>query len=260
MNIALPTFVIILGLLPGILFFHSYFSGRFTRQVAGLAGISEVALYVIFAVPLDAASLWAASRVGLTFDFGLTARLLLGLPTDITATRLAERISSAWAVQSVSYLATLLLAVLTGGFLRKLVWAARLDVLVPLLQMKHEWYYMLLGRLRSLPWSSVVPYTDVLVQHANETQLYQGILSGFELARDGSISRLMLTDAYRGRERGPAFNWKQIPGDKFVVIGSCIRSLNMRYAVLEEKVEPTRIARVKRRVRTYWRRFWVEEP
>lgn len=259
MNIALPAIVIILGLLPGILFFHGYFSGRFPKQVAAISGVSELALYVVFAVPVDAIALACTSGLGIEVDYRLLGRLLLGENSKDAGTTLGATIGATRTITAVSYSLVLLGSFLLGNILRKLVWTFRLDLRVAFLRMKHEWFYILQGRLPPLS-RSIVPYADVLVEHPDGTQLYQGIVSSFEVNRDGGINQLILREAYRGKGRGQEFSWKPIPGDRFIVMGAAIRSLNMRYIAIEQPAAAAKSDRYKRWARRLLRTFFFEEP
>src|SRR5262245_33192983 len=57
MNLAVPSLLILLGLIPGIAFLNLYYSGKFPRALAALTPLSERVLYVLFALPIDALSL-----------------------------------------------------------------------------------------------------------------------------------------------------------------------------------------------------------
>jgi len=263
LNLALPALAIILGLLPGIVFFHGYFSGRFPKQLAAISGVSELGLYVMLAVPLDALGIAVTSLFNITLDYGLAARLILGQVT--VATDLATRVHNSWALTTLTYSAVLLGSFLAGNVLRKIVWTFRVDVKVSLLRMKHEWYYVLQGRLPALP-REVVPFTDVLMEHAGSLQRYQGIVSSFEVNREGGISQLILREAHKGQGLGVRSRWKRIPGDRFIIMGSAIRSINMRYIVIQP-VQPTDGPAARQPVlgtvragRDLLRRFLLEEP
>jgi hypothetical protein len=269
-NIALPALVIILGLLPGIVFFHGYFSGRFPKQIAAVSGVSELALYIIFAVPLGAFWLAVTSRLGFQPDYSLLGRLILGQDsTGTVGADLTSDLRGTWALTATVYTLVLIASFLAGNVLRKLVWTLRIDIRVPFLRMKHEWYYTLQGRLPALP-RQIVPFADVLIEHAHTTQLYQGIVSSFEVNREGGISQLMLRETYKDEGKDAPNRWKLIPGDRFIVMGPAIRSINMRYFVIEP-AEPeapkNRTARARARwqamkslIRHLSRSFMFEEP
>ena len=129
------------------------------------------------------------------------------------------------------YLLTVMGAVAAGSIARRLVWASRLDVHVPMLRLKSEWYYKILGRTSGVP-RSVLPEADILVDHPEDkSRLYAGVVSGFEVSKDGGIEQVYLQAASR---------WKReerktvpIPGDLLAIPGTIIQSINMRYRVVE---------------------------
>ena len=230
MNFALPAVTIILGLLPGIVFFKGYFSGRFTKRLASISGVSELALYIVFAVPLNWLGLVLVKRFGLDVDFTLAARLLLGINTEQTVTMVARGIGETWRVTGPAYFGVLFGSFVLGNLVRKTVWAVRLDARFPIFRMRHEWYYVLQGRLDTLP-RPVIPYADILIEGPGGTKLYQGIVSSFDVDQHGGISQVILREAYKGQDGPSPTQFTPIPGDRFVIMGAAIRSINMRYII-----------------------------
>jgi len=258
-NLALPAFLIILGLLPGIVFFHGYFSGRFSKQLAGVGGVTEVALYVSFALPLDVIGVIVFRRFGAEPEFALMARLVSSAEPAQTADHLAVLLKSHWVMTNASYLGLLGGSGVAGILVRRFVWAFRLDVVIPLLRMKQDWYYLLQGRLASLP-RTIFPYADILVEHPDGSELYQGLVLSFEVGGDGGIRQLVLRDAHRGKGRGQGFYWRPIPGNTFIVMGSCIRSINMRYIVVHPVGAESLRLRIWHWIRDFYRSFVFQEP
>jgi len=129
------------------------------------------------------------------------------------------------------YILTVMGAVLAGSLARRFVWASRLDVHVPMLRLRSEWYYKILGRTSGVP-RSILPDADVLVDHPEDkSRLYAGVVSGFEISKDGGIEQLYLQAASRWKREEK--NIVPIPGDLLAIPGTTIRSINMRYRVVE---------------------------
>ncbi|MBI2407512.1 MAG: hypothetical protein HYV19_04335 [Gemmatimonadetes bacterium] len=264
MNLALPAVIVILGLLPGIIFFHGYFASRFSKSIAGVGGLGEFALYVVFAMPLDAISVAIVSRFGVAPDFDLIARLMVTADAATLGGDLGRELQRHWLLIACTYSAVLIICYAIASLARRLVWASRFDVRIRLLRMRHEWYYVLLGRVEGMP-DGCLPYADVMVEQAGETKLYQGMVHEFEPNGSGELGRLHLGDAHRGEGRSGAFEWKRIPGQVLVIAGPCIRSINMRYLGIESS-EPASDAAVPwwqrgwRGIVKWTRRFLFEEP
>ena len=255
MNIALPALVILLGLLPGIVFFYTYYSGRFDKRQAGVSAAEELGLYIFFAVPLNALAFVISRWIGVDLNFALTARLLAGDLTDANVAELASVFSSNATLTAVTYFLILLGSAALGSFARRVVWASRLDTSVPYLRMKHDWFYVLHGRQRHLP-RSVVTYVDVLTKHPQEgSRLYNGVVLHFEVGTGGSLESITLIYPRRGKDRGENFHWKDIPSDRLTIRGSEIHSLNIGYVSIEPE-ENERTSRVRR----WWLSFWYEQP
>jgi hypothetical protein len=235
LNIALPTLLVIAAIIPGIAFLNSYYAGMFPRQLAGLSPLTELALYVLWALPIDAIALHVA-RVPLDrASFDLTASIfgVASAPPILDPAFEFVRSGGLW-VWSAYYVLVILLAVLAGSLLRRTVWALRLDTRLPILRLRAEWYYVLMGRSSGLPWS-IIPQADVLATHPDEgSRMYVGVVSGFEPAKDGGIEQLYLFAAqrYRRDKVTGTHELKEIPGDRLAIKGSAILSINMRYFVV----------------------------
>src|SRR2546422_8159369 len=139
MDIAFSTTLIVLGLLPGIVFWNSYFSGKFPRQVRAPTPIAELALYVFLAVPINAAALWIVSDAHRMLKLKTVLQLVTGeAAKNINA--VAASIQCTWRFTVVAYVLLIVACFLAGSILRRLVWAFRLDTRFRLLQMKHAWF------------------------------------------------------------------------------------------------------------------------
>jgi hypothetical protein len=159
LNLALPALVILLAILPGVVFERAYYAGRFSRRLAGLTGGSELALYVLLAVPIDLAAVEAAKRLGYPVDWSTFLQFLFGsLPSSAHAfDELAVAVARDVKTTAIAYGITVIVSYLAGAALRRTVWAAHLDTKLPALRMKNEWFYLLLGRRQELRSSTRSP-------------------------------------------------------------------------------------------------------
>ena len=106
----------------------------------------------------------------------------------------------------------------------------------------------------------VLTYADVLTAHPDESRLFQGVVVDFEIAPSGAIGSLTLQNAKRGSGRGEQFKWKDIPTSRFVIIGSQIHSINVRYVGVDVQPPTDSTHRFWHHARICWRSFWLEEP
>jgi hypothetical protein len=258
-NLALPGLIIILGIIPGIVFWNTYFSGTFPKQAAGISPVLELAQYVLFAIPLDALGIIALNVLGSSLSLDTAIRLLTGTVTDVRVPALTASLRSGWPISLGVYVGLIAFSFCSAALMRQIVWATRLDVHLPLFKMKNRWYYPLQGRGSGLPRWYMAPYADVLAEHPGEkSRLYRGLVEDFELAKDGSIKALTLTDADRGKGRGDDFKWIPIPGDQLIIMGERIHSINMRYVHIEARsVYPDRKLLG---TRLFLRSLFLQEP
>ncbi len=234
MSIALPTLLLVAALIPGIAFVSFFYAGKFPRQLTGLSPLSELALYFLWALPIDAIALRIVgdSLTRSTFNF---MGQLLGFSSERVSPEAVYCFLRAghWWNWTWTYVFVVVAAAIAGSTARRLVWALRLDVLVPLLRLKAEWFYVLLGRTTVRP-REIIPQADVLVNHPDGSRLYAGVVSGFEASKDGGIEQLYLTGAQRYRRsksRKKAQTIVDVPGDVLAIPGATIHSINMRYFI-----------------------------
>ena len=255
MNLALSSVFIILGVLPGIVFWNSYLSGKFPRQIRGTSPVAELALYVFLAVPINAGALWVIRDDPRALKLDTVLEILIGKAGD-NLSQVAS-LEGSWRFTVVSYLLLIIVCYVAGSLLRRLVWALRLDARFRLLEMKHGWYYLLQGRLPGVP-REVLPYADILVTHPEGSRLYRGLVTAFEPMDTGEIKELVLQDAQRGKGRGKRFKWADVPGNQFILLGPTIHSINMRYVY----ITPPKGGRDRAlyELRAFARSFLFEEP
>lgn len=262
MNLALPALVILLAILPGVVLERAYYAGRFARRVAGITAGSEVALYILLAIPIDLVAIEASRLFGLVVDWPTVLLLLFGSLPEGAVDGLADSIRRDIKATATVYCCTVALSYAVGAILRRFVWATYLDTRLHILRMKNEWFYHLLGRRHDVKPGAVV-FADVLTDHPQPegSRLYRGIVSSFEPSESGGLQLLTLTAAKRGKGRGSStFEWVDIPGDEFVILGSCVHSINLESVLVESDEDGNGVADDESRWSGFWRRFLRDEP
>ncbi|MGC4083393.1 MAG: hypothetical protein QM736_15105 [Vicinamibacterales bacterium] len=259
MNFALPALVILLGFLPGLACFYGYFAGRFDKRTAGVGGIEEVALYIFLAIPIDAAAAWTFGALGRPLHFEVLTEVLSGTNSAGAARQIAGVLGGSYVLSATLFALTLFMGFVVGSVSRRIVWACRFDIWVRYLRMKHEWFYVLQGRLRGLQ-RNVIAYVDVLTHHPDGSRLYRGLVVDFELGEGGCLESLTLRHCARDKGRGDAFEWRPIPSDRLIVMGGQIHSLNITYLAIEETQPSNWGSRLRLAVRQWWWSFLREDP
>ena len=173
--------------------------------------------------------------------------MLAGNIPEPALERISARLEGRILLTTASYLVVIAVSAVGGMLLRKLVWALRIDTHFGIFRWRHPWYYVFQGRRKELP-RDVLAWVYILASHAEDkTRLYRGLVSDYDMGSDGKLESIILFGAKRGKRRGDAFEWVDIPGDLFVVLGSTIHSINVEYwgvddspdtAALEEAVDP----------------------
>lgn len=237
------------------------FAGRFDKRTAGVSGFEELALYVIFAVPIDATALSICRWLGIDFNFSVATHLLAGNISDRPIhDEIATHFQRFVSVNAWTYLALLICSLLIGSLGRRVVWACRLDAIIPYLRLRHGWFYVLQGRLKGMP-RVVLAYVDVLTRlsdkEGSQTRLYRGLVVDFEISSAGSIDSLTLKNAVRGRGRGDEFEWVDIPSTRLVIMGSTIHSINITYLGIDKSDQARAFGHG---FRVWFRSFLLEEP
>lgn len=263
MNLALPALVILLGLLPGICCFYGYFAGKFDKRQAGVSGVEQLALFVVFAIPIDTAALWMLPSLGLRFDFNVVSHLLMGGATDdVVHNEIVKFFQDSTLVSGVWYFVLLGTAFGLGSIARRFVWACRLDTKIRHLRLRHEWFYILQGRKKGYP-RVVLSYVDVMTRlpdtDGTQTRLYRGLVAEFELAASGELESLTLKDAVRGSGRKEAFVWKPIPSTNLLIMGSTIHSINITYVEVQ-RGEDAAPPDFRERATAWIKSFVTEDP
>jgi hypothetical protein len=103
------------------------------------------------------------------------------------------------------------------------------------------WFYLLTGADHTSPVDGTFVAATVGIE--GQAYLYQGLLAGFELADDGRLDRLVLTQAARrllNQDRTSvsataADRFYAISGDQFVLKYSEISTLNISYLLLADQ-------------------------
>lgn len=263
MNIALPALVILLGLLPGIAWFYGYFAGRFDKKRAGFSGVEEFGIFVVAAIPLDAAAYWFCRRINIEFDLPMALHLLSGSLPDPAIDHISTSLREHVLLTCGIYVVILGLSFVLGSVCRRIIWALRIDTYFRFMSFRHPWYYLLHGRYKHLP-RRVIAFVDILVSLPEQkdegpSRLYRGVVIDFDVSDDGKLESVVLRNATRGKKRGPDFEWISIPGDSFTVMGGTIHSINVTYWDVDESEGGDPPAK-KPLWKLLARSFWFQDP
>jgi hypothetical protein len=186
-NIALPALVILLGLLPGIVFYYAYFAGRFEKRRAGVSALEEAAVYVVLAIPLDTFAFWLFGTLGIDLDLRMLTYVLIGNAANPPLQEISTQFHDNLELTTICYMSVLGMSAVGGSTLRQIVWTLRIDTYLGVFKLRHPWYYLFQGRDKTLP-SDVLAFVYILTEHAEEkTRLYRGLVADYDLDSDGKL-------------------------------------------------------------------------
>lgn len=246
MNIALPTFLLLLLLLPGILLSYSYRRGFFQPNRVTLGPLrNEFSVGIVWALVLHPLFLYVTVSLNLwTPDAEVLFAALSGAlsrvnPEDIT------QVYSLFVYAGLTSLG----AFLVGGFAHLVVRWSKLDIRFELLRFNNEWFYLFSGEARLFDvtgpdalqtiWTRSQRSVEsvrcsAIVSVGDETYLYDGILSDYHFNANGALDSIVLQSAQRILLDGLDAEDDFIPiaGDYLLIRYEDIKTLNVNY--LEE--------------------------
>src|SRR5205807_9531423 len=135
-----------------------------------------------FAIPIDACALGVFRYYGVTFNFDVTLHLLSGSLAEPAFGSIVTQFQDSSGFSAAMYFTVILFSYAVGALARRTVWTFRLDTIAFALRLRHDWFYVLQGRLKGMP-RIVLTYADVLTAHPDESRLFQGVVVDFEIAR-----------------------------------------------------------------------------
>lgn len=244
-SIALPTFLLLLLLLPGILLSYAYRRGFFYPSRVTLGPLrNEFGAGIIWSLVLH--PLFLSVTVWLDVwqpDGEVLLAALSGSLSDIGQ----ENIAQVYSLFVYAGL-TSIVAFLLGGIAHLGVRWGKLDIRFELLRFNNEWFYLFSGeaRLFGTPGSNTLPaiwkrsrqtvenvHCSAVVPVGEDMYLYDGILSDYHFDADGALDSVVLQSAQRipldGLDGDDDFT--SIPGDFLLIRYEDMKTLNVMYNV-----------------------------
>ena len=205
MSLALSTLVFFLFLVPGIVFRKLYYSEEFSKQYFKE---SIFAVFISTILPsLFFQTLWFFSADILTkyyVDLEIFGNLLSSSPKPSTF----ENIQN-FSVQILMYQASMLIVAATSGYVfRKIVRYKNWDRRKKIFRFQNHWHYILKGEFYDFPRANIslkndtvrdieFVFVDALIETADGTYIYDGILVDYELSNNGGLDTISLAETER---------------------------------------------------------------
>jgi len=242
-NIAFTTLVILLLAMPGYIARAAYLTEDFSREVLPTNLTNDIALAILYSLPIHFVAvstiiyLYQHGYLSTNVDFEVVFRFLGGEYGRYGEEfgRLSSNLYQHMYRIAAYFVCVMAAALVIGIMLRKVVWEYRLDVKIPtLFRYRNRWLYLLTAREQLELDEPHITVVDALMELANETQLYRGMVVGFISNEAGDLEDLYLGDVFRGKFVESAggekkFEWQEVPGDSFVLKYREIRNLNISF-------------------------------
>ncbi len=259
MNLAFPAMALLVLALPGIIFARAFYLGTkhsptssppIGEQIVLAIPAAGLMHTVMCSIAWSMSETWGTPRV----DFELVLQLLASPRADGDGT-LAR--AAAYPAATALYLIAIYGSSVLGGLLLHIaIRRAKLDLRYSVLRFHTPWFYLFSGeRLDFKDKGAMTPARPPLITgrpdftrvqvvsgQGGDAYLYDGILSNYELDRDGNLSRIDLIEARRRKfeddAEAPEFRttdevWYPIVGDYLIIDSEEITDLNVVYVWLE---------------------------
>jgi hypothetical protein len=245
MNLALTSLVILLLAVPGYVARIGNVQGKFTTTVISRNLTDDIIRAVMYSIPFHLVGIGvvevAHHLYGTSADisFDVILRLLAGEygKDGEKFSAITQSIYGHFYKIALYFFMLGVLGYGAGIGLRSVVWQKKLDVKwKTFFEYNNPWLYYLFGRDQSRdPNQKFLTYVDALVElEGQKTRLYRGVVSDFATDEAGMLRDIILIETLRGKfrpkeGRGSEFYWEKVPGNRFALRYTEVKSLNITY-------------------------------
>ncbi|MCP1300955.1 hypothetical protein NK356_17400 [Chryseobacterium sp. S0630] len=243
MDIALSGIVLLILILPGISFAKGFYSGEFSNQYT-TSDFYNLLINTLF--PSLILYLLSYPIIYL-FNYDFKFDILLGLVSsnDDVIKLAIETIEKNKIAIIIYQILINTIGYLIGNGLKKYVLSESLDTSYDILKYKNIWHYIITARLLNFEKNSHIlqndtvedvdfTHIDALVNVNDQTFIYKGVLADYQLAKDGGLDLLILTNAQRKLISDSRGSYKDIKGNYIILKYSDLINLNLTFIQLDE--------------------------
>jgi hypothetical protein len=246
-DIALSGIILLILILPGISFAKGFYSGEFSNQYT-TNDFYNLLINTFF--PSIFLYLLSYPIIYYFFNYEFRFDILLGLASsNDNIIKLAITTVEKNKIAIIIYQISLnIIAYITGNRLKKYVLSKSLDTNYDILKYKNIWHYIITARILNFEKNSHIlqndtvedvdfTYVDALVNVNDQTYIYKGVLADYQLARDGGLDLLIVTNAQRKLISDPTGTYKDIKGNYIILKYSDLINLNLTFIQLDETLD-----------------------
>ncbi len=243
MNIALSAVIISILLIPPIIFYLSFYLGKYPRAIPKFSLFEGILGAAVFSLFIHAV---AIHFIPYEIRFDILIKLLGGELKDLEKKVSNEEFHS--AVKSFSYynICLVLAMVLLGRIFRKILIITKWHAKYPVLNLYNKWWYLFNGYYNEIEETDLI-FIDVVVDTKAGTVIYSGYLANFDFT-NGELERVYLTDTLKRDfssvgsrdvpEQGLNNNETyEIPGDIFSIAYKNILNINIHFITIDNSLE-----------------------
>lgn len=247
MNIAFPTLLIFLLILPGFIFNSNYYYLENTPidyKPFAQRTIRCIFISILFHLFFISLIYWFSSY---RIDFSVILALLLGSGDEKLA---IENILKNIELIILYWLILYSTAWFSGLVARKIIVKFKIDKYIKFMRLDNKWFYLFSGYDLGIN-SDLIAYVGFIIELGGIPYLYSGLLEEFFLDENGNLDRLVLYGAQRRKidkdENQQSENkerFYEISGNYFVVQYSEIKNLNIKFYEIKPLEEKNRSSEV----------------
>ncbi|WPO92517.1 hypothetical protein [Chryseobacterium sp. HR92] len=244
MDIALSGIILLILILPGISFAKGFYSGEFSNQYT-TSDFYNLLINTLFPSLILYLLSYPIIYYVFNYDFGFD--IILGLSSsndDVIKTAITTVEKNKIAIIVYQVLLNII-AYSIGNRFKKCVLSKSFDTKYDILKYKNVWHYIITARLLNFEKNSHIlqndtvedvdfTYVDALVNVNEQTFIYRGVLADYQLARDGGLDLLIVTNAQRKLISDQSGIYKDIKGNYIILKYSDLINLNLTFIQLDE--------------------------
>ncbi|MVN21928.1 hypothetical protein [Mucilaginibacter arboris] len=252
MNIALPTLVLLVFLVPGFLFRRMFYSGEFSEQYFKENLVSLIFPTLLTSIIVHLLCYIILSPLVLNPDTTSIGILISGTNNSSEISKVTQNVLTNYK----SVLLYSVIASLTGAFggllVKIIIRNYKLDRKYKILRFQNEWHYLFSGELLDFPnvpgRTNNIDFVivEALVSSDEGTILYSGFLDDYILSSSTGIDRIYLKDVrwhyikddllqVNASNENKKEHQRFIIGDFFIIPFNRIINLNISYYSVEQE-------------------------
>ena len=242
MNIALTTISLFAILSPGIIFRRFYYTEEFSKEYFKQSYVDLFFSSFLPSAIIHLLGITIVQIIGYEVKVDTLAILLSGNDNPDSITRAFSSITAEGTLITIYFTILAIVSACLGYLSKVLVRTYKLDRRYKLFRFQNEWHYFFTGEILDFPRvlgkseNISIRFVDVLVNTAEGSVIYIGILADYVLSKEGGLDRIIIRDVKRrflkddGKQPNPYY---YLPGEFLTIESSKIENIHITYYTVE---------------------------